>query len=165
MQTVREGVAAGSEGSPELVGGMLRVFGRFRRQVRRLAGRVFDQPGISDAQAEFLRLVSRHPGISVKAAAAELGLAPNSVSTFVSALVKTDLLVREQDPEDRRASRLSLTPDVQRSVDETRRRRHELVGAALGELTAREREDLARGLAVVEKLTDLLHEREQRRQR
>ncbi len=141
---------------------MLRVFGRFRRQVRRLAGRVFDQPGISDAQAEFLRLVSRHPGISVKAAAAELGLAPNSVSTFVSALAKANLLVREQDPDDRRALRLSLTPEVQRSVDETRRRRHELVGTALDELTAREREDLVRGLAVVDKLTDLLHEREHR---
>ncbi|WP_245718381.1 MarR family winged helix-turn-helix transcriptional regulator [Nocardia miyunensis] len=165
MQTVREGVAAVPENSPELVNGMLRVFGRFRRQVRRLAGRAFDQPGISDAQAEFLRIVSRHPGISVKAAATELGLAPNSVSTFVSALVKADLLVREQDPDDRRASRLSLTPEVQRSVDETRRRRHALVGTALDELTAREREDLARGLAVVDKLTDLLHEREQRRQR
>ncbi len=163
VRTAEEGVTAGPENSPELVGGMLGVFGRFRRQVRRLAGRAFDQPGISDAQAEFLRLVSRNPGISVKAAAAELGLAPNSVSTFVSALVKADLLVREQDPDDRRASRLSLTPEVQLSVDETRRRRHQLVGAALDELTEVERRDLVRGLAVVDKLTDLLHEREHRK--
>lgn len=155
------GMALGQDPVPELVGGMLGAFGRFRRQVRRLAGRAFDQPGISDSQAEFLRLVSRRPGISVKEVAAEMGLAANSVSTFVSALLKAELLVREQDPGDRRVMRLSLPGHVQRSVDETRRRRHEFVEGALNELSAKELADLIRGLAVVDKLTDLLHAREQ----
>lgn len=148
--------------SAELVGRLMSTFGRFRRQVARLVGRSFDQPGVSAAQAEFLRLVGRNPNISVKAAATELGLAPNSVSTFVTALVKSDLLVREPDPADRRATRLSLPGPVQRSVDETRRRRHDLVATALEELTADERADLIRGLAVVGKLTGILHEHEQR---
>jgi DNA-binding MarR family transcriptional regulator len=150
---------------PELVGGMLGSVGRFRRQMRRLVGRSFDQPGISDSQAEFLRLVARNPGISVKEAAAEMGLAANSVSTFVSALVRVDLLVREQDPGDRRVMRLTLPEQVQRAVDETRRRRHEIVGVALGELSAQEHTDLIRGLAVVDKLTGLLHAHERRVQR
>ncbi|MBU3061786.1 MarR family transcriptional regulator [Nocardia sp. NEAU-G5] len=140
---------------------MLGAFGRFRRQVRRLAGRAFDQPGISDSQAEFLRLVARRPGISVKEVAAEMGLAANSVSTFVSALVKAELLVREQDSDDRRVMRLSLPASVQRTVDETRRRRHEIVAVALDDLSVGERADLIRGLAVIDKLTGLLHEREQ----
>ncbi|MFI6996501.1 MarR family winged helix-turn-helix transcriptional regulator [Nocardia sp. NPDC050175] len=149
----------------ELVGRLLNTFGRFRRQIARLVGRSFDQPGVSASQAEFLRLVGRNPNISVKAAATEMGLAPNSVSTFVTALVKAELLVREPDPADRRATRLSLPKPVQRTVDETRRRRHGLVAAALDELTADEREQLIRGLAVVGKLTGILHEHEQRTRR
>ncbi|WP_019933067.1 MarR family winged helix-turn-helix transcriptional regulator [Nocardia sp. BMG111209] len=145
----------------ELVGALLGSFGRFRRQVARLAGRSFDRSGVSDSQAEFLRLVGRNPGISVKAAAAEMGLAANSVSTFVTALVHADLLMREQDPADRRVTRLSLPVPVQRLVDETRRRRHTFITAALDELTAEERADLIRGLAAVNRMTDLLHEREQ----
>jgi DNA-binding MarR family transcriptional regulator len=145
----------------EVVGGLLGVFGRFRRQVARLAGRSFDRTGISTSQAEFLRLVARHPGISVKAAAAELGLAPNSVSTFVTVSVRAGLLLRERDPDDRRATRLSLPPQVQRTVDETRQRRHAVIATALDELTPEERDDLERGLAVVITLTDILRRREE----
>ncbi len=97
----------------------------------------------------------------MKAVAAEMGLAPNSVSTFVSALVKADLLMREQDPDDRRVIRLTLPAQVQRSVDEVRRRRHEVVRGALGELSAQERDELIRGLAAIDKLIGLLYEREQ----
>ncbi|WP_428846854.1 MarR family winged helix-turn-helix transcriptional regulator [Nocardia terpenica] len=158
-------VEAATAPNTELVGRLLGSFGRLRRQVARLVGRSFDRAGVSSSQAEFLRLVGRNPGISVKAAAAELGLAPNSVSTFVTALVQAELLVRESDPDDRRVTRLRLPAAVQRGVDESRRRRYELVATALDELTAAERADLVRGLAVVNKLTDILHRREDGRQR
>ncbi|WP_308163061.1 MarR family winged helix-turn-helix transcriptional regulator [Nocardia alni] len=165
METTRETAVADPAFDTELVSGLFGAFGRFRRQVRRLAGRSFDRAAISDSQAEFLRLVGRSPGISVKAVAAEMGLAPNSVSTFVSALVKADLLVREQDPDDRRVIRLTLPAQVQRSVDEVRQRRHEVVRGALGELSAQERDELIRGVAAIDKLIGLLYEREQHVQR
>lgn len=92
-----------------------------------------------------------------------MGLAPNSVSTFVTALVKDDLLVREPDPADRRVMRLSLPAHVQRDVDDIRRRRHDIVATALDALTPAERDDLLRGLAVVDKITELLHDHEQGR--
>lgn len=147
----------------ELVPRLMSAFGRFRRQVGRIAGRSFDRPGVSASQAEFLRLVGRNPHISVKSAAAEMGLAPNSVSTFVTALVADDLLVREPDPADRRVMRLSLPAHVQRDVDDIRRRRHDIVATALDALTPAERDDLLRGLAVVDKITELLHDHEQGR--
>jgi DNA-binding MarR family transcriptional regulator len=137
------------------------TFGRFRRQLGRLAGRSFDRPGISESQAEFLRLVGRNPGISVKAAADELGLAANSVSTLVTAMVRSGLLVRRPEPADRRATRLSLPPQAQRMLDETRRRRHVLVDAALTEITPQEHGDLARGLAVISRLTEILQRGEE----
>ncbi|MFI5777492.1 MarR family winged helix-turn-helix transcriptional regulator [Nocardia sp. NPDC051570] len=155
-------VAAVDTPDRELVGRLLRTFGRFRRQTGRLAGRSFDGSGVSTSQAEFLRLVGRNPGISVKEAAGELGLAPNSVSTFVTALVQANLLERQSDSEDRRVMRLSLPAPVQQRVDETRRRHHDLIATALTELTREERDELVRGLAVVNKVSDILHRQETR---
>ena len=43
------------------------------------------------AQSELLWLVGRRPGISVRAAATELGLVPNTASTMVSKLVANGL--------------------------------------------------------------------------
>ncbi|HEY5858053.1 MAG TPA: MarR family transcriptional regulator [Aldersonia sp.] len=139
-----------------VVGDLFRTIGRFRRQVRRSAGQSFDDTGLTSSQAEFVRLVGRNPGISVKAAAGEMNLAPNTVSTLVGAMVDTGLLVRDRDPADRRASLLTLTPPAQTIADETRRRRHAMIATALDALTSEETAQLERGLAVLAKLTDLL---------
>ncbi|MFI1918401.1 MarR family winged helix-turn-helix transcriptional regulator [Nocardia sp. NPDC020380] len=152
--------AAFDEAHAELFTLLFSSMGRLRRQVARLAGRSFDEPGLSGAQSEFLRLIGRRPGISVKEAAAELGSAANSVSTLVTELVKTGLVLREPDPQDRRTMRLSLTPDAQRIADETRRQRIALVAGAFDQLTDAERADLRAGLRVMARLTDLLHEDE-----
>lgn len=150
----------GAEEYAELMTLLFGSMGRLRRQVGRLAGRSFDEPGLSGAQSEFLRLVGRRPGISVKEAAGELGSAANSVSTLVTELVKAGLLVREPDPRDRRTMRLSLAPDAQVIADATRRERHSVVAEALDQLTETERAQLRSGLAAMIRLTDLLHERE-----
>ncbi|MFE3195378.1 MarR family winged helix-turn-helix transcriptional regulator [Nocardia sp. NPDC059240] len=152
-----------AEDHAELLTLLFGSMGRLRRQVGRLAGRSFDEPGLSGAQSEFLRLIGRRPGMSVKEAAAELGSAANSVSTLVTGLVGAGLVVREPDPHDRRTMRLSLTPDAQRIADATRRHRHAVVADALDELTETERAQLRNGLAAMTRLTDLLHEREHSR--
>src|SRR5271156_764777 len=81
---------------------MLRILGRFRRRLRRAATPSFDDR-LTAAQVELLRLIAHRPGgISIGEAAAELGLADNTVSTLAIQLVKQRLLVRRADPEDRR---------------------------------------------------------------
>ena len=77
---------------------VFRVVGRFRRQLRRSAGRGFDSARLTESQSELLSLVGRQPGVSVNAAAAELGLVPNTASTLVSKLVATGLLIRTARP-------------------------------------------------------------------
>ncbi len=69
----------------DLVADLFGTVGRFRRTIRRAAGASFFV-GLTESQAELLRLVARQPGISVSAAAAELGLAANTASTLVSKL-------------------------------------------------------------------------------
>jgi DNA-binding MarR family transcriptional regulator len=134
---------------------MLRILGRFRRRLRRIAPRSLDD-GLTEAQAEFLRLVSRRPGTSVGEAAAELGIADNTASTLVMQLVKLNLIVRQADPDDRRVGRLRLTRAAQKHSDRARERRHAMLAEALGVLDDAAYATLQRGLEVLSAVTDAL---------
>jgi DNA-binding MarR family transcriptional regulator len=131
--------------------------GRFRRQVRRSAGPAIGT-GLPESQAELLRLIGRRPGISVREAAAELGLAANTASTLVSRLSADGLLARTVDPDDRRVGRLQLTESSQRIADESRAARRAILAAALDRLDAGAIDRLTEGLAVLATITDLLCE-------
>ncbi|OBI11662.1 MarR family transcriptional regulator [Mycobacterium sp. E2327] len=150
MGAVKSDVAA------ELFG----VVGRFRRQLRRSAGRGFDSARLSEAQAELLWLVGRRPGISVSAAAAELGLVPNSASTLVSKLAGNGLLIRTVGESDRRVGQLRLAEPTQQLVDASRAARRALVTEVLGELDEDQIESLTKGLEVLDTMTRLLQERQ-----
>ena len=110
---------------------MWRPYRSHRRSVRRgravpAATAPVDRRGSTrrphESQAELLRLVGRQPGISVREAATELGLVPNTASTLVSKLAADGLLIRSVDADDRRVGRLRLTEPAQRIADESRRR-------------------------------------------
>lgn len=146
------------EARTELISVLFGTVGRFRRQVRRSAGRTF-AAGLTESQAELLRLVGRRPGISVSQAAAELGLAANTASTLVSKLSGEDLLVREPDPDDRRVGRLRLTEPAQRLADASRAARRAAITDVLDALTEDEIDSLHAGLEVLTKMTRLLQDR------
>jgi DNA-binding MarR family transcriptional regulator len=145
----------------DLITELLGTVGRFRRQVRRTTGRGFDTTGLTESQAELLRLVGRRPGISVSEAAAELGLVPNTASTLVSKLAAGGLLIRAADAEDRRVGRLRLTDPAQQIADSSRAARRAALSEVLGGLDDDDIDALARGLHVMAELTRLLHEREE----
>jgi DNA-binding MarR family transcriptional regulator len=136
-----------------------RVVGRFRRQLRRTAGRGFDAERLTESQSELLWLVARRPGISVSAAAAELGLVANTASTLVSKLVAKGYLVRTADESDRRVGQLSLAGAAQEIVDTSRAARRELLADLLDELGDDQIEALTKGLAVLDTMTRRLQER------
>jgi DNA-binding MarR family transcriptional regulator len=144
---------------PDLVAGLFGVVGRFRRQLRRSAGRAFDSARLTESQSELLWLVGRRPGISVRAAAAELGLVPNTASTLVSKLVANGLLIRAVDEADRRACQLRLAEPTQQIVDASRAARRALMSEVLGELDDDQIETLTQGLEVLDTMTRLLQER------
>ena len=145
--------------SPDVVAEVFGVVGRFRRQLRRSAGRGFDSARLTESQSELLWLVGRRPGISVRAAAAELGLVPNTASTLVSKLVANGLLVRAVDETDRRACQLRLAEPTQQIVDASRAARRSLMSEVLGELDDDQIESLTKGLEVLDTMTRLLQER------
>lgn len=143
----------------DLVSELFGVVGRFRRQLRRSAGRGFDNSGLTEAQAELLRLVGRRPGISIREAAAELGLVPNTASTLVSKLASCGLLVRTVDVDDRRVGRLRLTHPAQRIADDSRAARRAVLSEVLDELDNRQIDALTNGLEVMDDMTRILQEK------
>jgi DNA-binding MarR family transcriptional regulator len=144
----------------DLAAELFATVGRFRRQVRRFGGRPAIGTGLPESQAELLRLVGRQPGISVRHAADELGLAANTASTLVSRSSADGLLVRTVDPDDRRVGRLRLTESAQRIADESRAARRAALADVLERLDADRIDQLAGGLAVLADVTRLLHEEE-----
>jgi DNA-binding MarR family transcriptional regulator len=142
----------------DLVTEVFRVVGRFRRQLRRSAGRGLDSARLTESQSELLLLVGREPGISVSAAAGELGLVPNTASTLVSKLVSNGLLVRTVGETDRRVGQLRLAAPTQRLIDDSRAARRAVLAKVLGELDDDQIEALAKGLEVLDTMTRILRE-------
>ena len=146
------------ESSTDLASELFDVVGRFRRQLRRSAGRGFDGTGLTQSQSELLRLVGRAPGISVREAATELGLVPNTASTLVTKLAADGLLTRSVDADDRRVCRLQLTDQAQRVADRTRAERLATLAAVLEELPSEKTAQLEDGLRVLAEMTRTLQE-------
>jgi DNA-binding MarR family transcriptional regulator len=138
----------------------LGAVGRFRRQLRRSVGRGFDSARFTESQSELLWLVGRRPGISVRAAAAELALVPNTASTMVSKLVADGSLIRTVDETDRRACQLRLAEPTQQIVDASRAARRALLSEVLDELDEDQISSLTKGLEVLDKVARRLQERQ-----
>jgi DNA-binding MarR family transcriptional regulator len=128
-----------------------------RRLVRRRL-REEVPPRLRPAQVELMAVVGGRPGISVAAAARELHLADNSVSTLVNQLLGAGMLHRETDPDDRRAVRLKLTPAAQRHMAAWRDRRARMVGARIDELPGEDRAAIAAALPALGRLLASLQE-------
>ncbi len=143
----------------DVVTEVFRVVGRFRRQLRRSAGRGFDSSRLTESQSELLWLVGRKPGISVSAAAAELGLVPNTASTLVSKLVSGGLLIRTVGDADRRVGQLRLAQPAQQIVDASRAARRALLSEVLDDLDDDQIDSLTKGLEVLDTMTRILQER------
>ncbi|MGH3376701.1 MAG: MarR family winged helix-turn-helix transcriptional regulator [Actinoallomurus sp.] len=136
---------------------LMTVNAAMRRLVRRRL-REEVPPRLRPAEVELMGVVGGHPGISVAAAARELHLADNSVSTLVKQLLAAGMLRRETDPDDRRAVRLELTPAAQRHMANWRERRARLVGARIDELPVEDRAAIAAALPALGRLLAGLRE-------
>ncbi|SED21455.1 MarR family winged helix-turn-helix transcriptional regulator [Streptomyces melanosporofaciens] len=134
------------------------VLGGVQRLIRRRLRAGMAEPRLRGAQVELLRLVMAQPGIRVSAAAKELYLAGNSVSTLVNQLVKAGYLYRETDPEDRRSARLTTTPAAETRLREWQARRGALVSEQVARLSESDRAALAAAVPALRKLAENLRE-------
>ncbi|MEU8816574.1 MarR family transcriptional regulator [Actinoplanes sp. NPDC048796] len=124
------------------------------RALERRADTEIDFPRPPDLQLSALRLVRRHPGTTVRELAGELQLKPNNASALVTAMVTGGLLVKENDPDDRRVVRLRLTDQARQRHDAVRDLFTGYVEAALTTLTDSERRDVAAALPVLHRIVE-----------
>jgi DNA-binding MarR family transcriptional regulator len=147
-------------GTVDAVSDLMRLAARIRRISRRRLAASLGLTPLPEAQRELLFVVEARPGIGVAGAATELGLANNSVSTLVNALVEADLLRRETDPADRRAARLQLTDAAARRLRTWRAARAQLLGAAVDRGDPDDRRAIEAALPALRRLlADLRDER------
>lgn len=134
--------------------------GALRRSIRRASGSTWPGRALTNAQIDLVRVVRDQPGISVAEAAAELRLAPNTVSTLVGQLTDTDIVTRASDERDRRVARLRLTGAAEQRFREWSDERHHVVTAAIDALPASRRRALVKALPVLVELADHLQNAE-----
>lgn len=127
-----------------------------RRRSRYIARDTGTDPHLTTAQIELLRLVDAQPGLTVTAAASELHLAANTVSTLVGQLSRLGLLDRRYDDSDRRVIHLELTEPSRRRLMGWRRRRLTAVTKALAGLDETTRGRIADAVAGLEELGEQL---------
>jgi DNA-binding MarR family transcriptional regulator len=128
--------------------------------VRRIARRAVRSVGnpLPPARSELLRLVARRPGIGVADAAAELRLAPNSVSTMVSQLAEDGLLNRGRVASDGRSVRLTLTEAGAARIEQWHDIRTDLAGRALDRLPPADRAALVAAIPALTRLAEQMEE-------
>ncbi|KAB8196739.1 MarR family transcriptional regulator [Nonomuraea phyllanthi] len=143
---------------PDLPESLISVMSGIQRLVRRRLRPGVTGPRLRGAQVELLRLVGATPGIGVSAAAKELYLAGNSVSTMVNQLTADGLLHREPGHDDRRSARLLLTAQGEARLRDWRERRAALVRAHVERLDEDDRQALAAAVPALRKLADSLLE-------
>jgi DNA-binding MarR family transcriptional regulator len=136
---------------------LLTAIGAVRRVARRAVRASVHDP-LPPARSELLRLVARRPGIGVAEAAAELRLAPNSVSTMVSKLTEDGLLNRGRVASDGRSVRLTVTEAGAARIEQWQDIRTDLAGRALDRLAPADRQALAAAIPALTRLAEQMEE-------
>jgi DNA-binding MarR family transcriptional regulator len=127
--------------------------GRLRRALRAGVRRRWPYDQLSTAQLDLLRLLVDDGPMPVNDAAAQLGVAPNTVSGLVRQLTDDGLVLRKPGAEDRRVGRLQASALARRRLQRWRGFRDGLLADGLRQLTAADQAALA---AAVEPLRRLV---------
>ncbi len=101
---------------------------------------------LTDAQAQVLCYTQRHPGCPVSAVARAHAVTLPAISQVVERLAEKRLVLREEDPRDRRATRLRLTREGEALAAELEGARVTGLVAVLRRLSVDERRELIAGL-------------------
>jgi DNA-binding MarR family transcriptional regulator len=125
------------------------LVGKLRRRLREQA----DAGDLPPSQVAVLRRLEREGPITVSALARVAGVRSQSMGATVAALQAAGLVSGTPDPADGRQTLLSLTPACRKWIRENRAAKQDwLLRAIDTELDARERQELARALALLNRV-------------
>ena len=129
---------------------------RLRRAVTRLNRRLRASSlgGVTPAQASLLALVDSLENPSLGELAAAEQIQPPSVTRLIRSMEAQDLVVCVTDPDDRRCTRVRLTPRGKREITAIRQRKTEFLERRLRSLSAPERERAEEAVSFLERLLE-----------
>jgi DNA-binding MarR family transcriptional regulator len=127
------------------------LVGKLRRRLREQA----DAGDLPPSQVAVLRRLEREGPITVSALARVAGVRSQSMGATVAALQTAGLVSGTPDPADGRQTLLSLTPACRKWIRQNRAAKQDwLLRAIDAELDAREQQELARALALLNRVVD-----------
>ena len=112
-----------------------------------------DALGISPPRLSALSVVAFAGPIGIGALAAAEGVAAPTISRLVDGLERDGLVRRERDPDDARGVLVRATAKGTRILTQGRRRRVETLAEGLSALSTEELTAIARGAALIERVT------------
>jgi DNA-binding MarR family transcriptional regulator len=125
------------------------LVGKLRRRLREQA----DAGDLPPSQVAVLRRLEREGPITVSALARVAGVRSQSMGATVAALQAAGLVSGAPDPADGRQTLLSLTPACRKWIRQNRAAKQDwLLRAIDAELNAREQQELARALALLNRV-------------
>jgi DNA-binding MarR family transcriptional regulator len=126
------------------------VFSRLRRRLREVAS-VGD---LTPSQTSVLSRLDKDGPASTSDLASAEGIRPQSMAATLAVLDEAGLIRREPDPDDGRRQVISLSGPGRERLEGDRRAREEWLATALRErFTETERQTIADGLALLDRLT------------
>ncbi len=130
------------------------IAARLRLSATRLARRLRQEAdsGFTLSQLSALATISNHGPLTLGALADIERVAPPSITKVVAKLEADGLVARTADPNDGRVSHVSVTPDGQALIDETRRRKTTWLTGRVQELKPDAQAQLAAALDALDAL-------------
>lgn len=129
---------------------------RLRRVLRSSVRSEFPWERLPMAQVEILQRLAEEPGLRVSELAARHRLAANTVSNLIQHLVLGGLVERREDPRDRRAVTVELTPAGAEQLRGWLAANNRRLEAALRDLSAAERREILAALPSFTRLVERL---------
>lgn len=104
---------------------------------------------ISLPQLRVLSFISRNPGAGVSDVAAHLDVTNPTASVLVDRLVKKNLVVRKEDPSERRRALLTITDSGSEVLEDARNKAQFMVAQVLKTQTPEQLAKINEGLAIL----------------
>lgn len=148
-----------SDADPNDVGPRLGVMlGPLRRAVLRRTRSAAGLPDLPEAQIELLRLLVEHGDMAPGRVAAQLRVAPSTISNLVRVMSASDLVRRERSDTDSRVATLSAAPRARELLARYDRTSTELLRDAIGRLDTADVAALDHALPALSRLLEVLNE-------
>jgi DNA-binding MarR family transcriptional regulator len=135
---------------------------RLRRVLRSSVRSEFPWERLPMAQVEILQRLAEEPGLRVSEVAARHRLATNTVSNLIQQMVLAGLVVRREDPRDRRAVTIELTETGTEPLTGWLEANNRRLDAALLDLPAGDRRAILAALPSLSRLVERLERSEER---